>query len=107
MSNNDLRHFADKAYSNKAWEIWLAQNMNVHIYTSVKKKKGQKKLSFSEELFSTAVSQVRQPIESFFNWIIEKVGIQKASKVRSPKGLMVHIYGRFAAAMMAMAFNIF
>lgn len=99
--------FGDKAYGNKDWEIWLAQNRNVHIYTPVKKKKGQKELSPFQELYSTAVSQVRQPIESFFNWIIEKVGIQKASKVRSPEGLFVHVYGRFAAAMMAMAFDIF
>ncbi|MCP3930056.1 MAG: hypothetical protein GY705_13260 [Bacteroidetes bacterium] len=68
--------------------------------------KGQKKLSFYEDLFSTAVSQVRQPIESFFNWIIEKVAIQKASKVRSVEGLMLHLYGRFAAAMIATVFNI-
>ena len=80
----------------KDWEIWLAQNNNVHIYSPVKKKKGQEHLSFFQDLFSTAVSQVRQPIESFFNWIIEKVGLQKASKVRSSEGLFVHIYGRFA-----------
>jgi len=99
--------FGDKAYANKDWEIWLAQNNNVHIYSPVKKKKGQEHLSFFQELYSTAVSQVRQPIESFFNWIIEKVGLQKASKVRSPEGLLVHVYGRFAAAMMAMAFDVF
>ena len=99
--------FADKAYINKLFNDWIAQNNNVHIYTPVKKKKGQKKLSFYQDLYSTAVSQVRQPIESFFNWIIEKVAIQKASKVRSAQGLMVHTYGRFAAAMMAMTFDIF
>ena len=99
--------FGDKAYANKDFEAWLAQNNNVHIYTPVKKKKGQKNLSFYEDLFSTAVSQVRQPIESFFNWIIEKVDIQKAAKVRSAQGLMVHIYGRFAAAIMTTVFNIF
>ena len=40
------------------------------------------------------VSSVRQPIESFFNWLNEKTQIQKASKVRSSKGLLVHILGR-------------
>lgn len=99
--------FGDKAYKKKDWEIWLAQNNNLHIYCPVKKKKGQEKLSFFQDLFSTAVSQVRQPIESFFNWIIEKVGLQKASKVRSAEGLLVHVYGRFAAAMMAFTFDIF
>jgi len=99
--------FGDKAYANQNWERGLAENNNVHIHTPVKKKKGQKKLSFTEKLFSTAASQVRQSIESFFNWIIDKVGIQKASKVRSGEGLLVHVYGRFATAMMAMVFDIF
>ena len=99
--------FGDKAYAHKDWEIWLAQNNNLHIYTPVKKKKGQDKLSFYQDLYSTAVSSVRQPVESFFNWVIEKVGLQKASKVRSSQGLLVHVYGRFAAAMMSLAFGIF
>jgi hypothetical protein len=51
------------------------------------------------------VSSVRQPIESLFNWIQEKTGIQTASKVRSYNGLMVHIFGRLAAAMFMMVFN--
>ncbi len=51
------------------------------------------------------VSKVRQPIESLFNWIHEKTNIQKASKVRSYKGLMVHIFGRLAAAMFMLVFN--
>jgi hypothetical protein len=33
---------------------------------------------------------IRQPIESLFNWIIDKTDIQNASKVRSSKGLLVH-----------------
>jgi len=60
-----------------------------------------------DKMYSRAVSQVRQPIEAFFNWIIEKVGMQKASKVRSEKGLFVHVYGRFAAALMIMTWDIF
>jgi len=43
-----------------------------------------------------SVSRIRQPIESLFNWIQEKTDIQVASKVRSSKGLMVHIFGRLA-----------
>ncbi|MDM8569307.1 hypothetical protein QUF50_07350, partial [Thiotrichales bacterium HSG1] len=53
-----------------------------------KKKKGQKKLDFFDQLFSTSVSRVRQPIESLFNWIQEKTNIQMASKVRSAKKLL-------------------
>ncbi|PEN04973.1 transposase, partial [Longimonas halophila] len=37
--------------------------------------------------------------------IEEKTGIQAASKVRSTRGLMVHVFGRFAAAMLLLAFN--
>ena len=104
---HDRAIFSDKIYANQAFEQWLLENNNVQILTPVKKKKGQKVLEFMDKMYSKAVSQVRQPIESFFNWIIEKVGIQKASKVRSEKGLMVHVYGRFAAALMILTFDIF
>lgn len=57
------------------------------------------------DLFSTAVSKVRQPIESLFNWLIEKTDIQKASKVRSTQGLLVYVFGRIAAAYMFLIFN--
>jgi len=33
------------------------------------------------DLFSTAVSTIRQPIKSLFNWLIEITDIQRASKV--------------------------
>jgi hypothetical protein len=59
----------------------------------------------ANDLFSTAVSKVRQPIESLFNWLIEKTDIQRASKVRSTKGLMVHVFGRIAAAYIFLIFN--
>jgi hypothetical protein len=45
----------------------------------------------SNDLYSTAVSRIRQPIESLFNWLIEKTNIQRACKVRSTKGLLVHL----------------
>ena len=53
----------------------------------------------ANDLFSTAVSRIRQPIESFFNWLIEKTDIQRASKVRSENGLKVHVFGKVAAAL--------
>jgi hypothetical protein len=53
----------------------------------------------ADDLFSTAVSSVRQPIESFFNWLIEKTDIQNASKVRSTKGAILHTFGAIAAAL--------
>lgn len=47
---------------------------------------------------------MRQPIESLFNWINEKTGIERASKVRSAKGLIVHVFGKLAAAVYMLVF---
>ena len=55
----------------------------------------------ADDLWSKAVSAVRQPIESLFNWLIEKTDIQRASKVRSTKGLLVHLFGKLAAAFLS------
>ena len=59
----------------------------------------------TDRVYSKIVSGVRQPVESLFNWLEEKTGIEVASKVRSYKGLMVHVFGRLAAAMFMLAFN--
>lgn len=82
--------FADKAYP--------ASSEN-KLYVPVKKAKGQEYLDATDQLYSTEISRIRQPIESLNNWIVEKTGIQTASKVRSTKGLMVHVFGRIAAAL--------
>jgi hypothetical protein len=79
--------FADKAYLSE-------QTKCTHTYTPVKKQKGQTCLDAADSLYSTAISRIRQPIESCFNWIEEKVKIQLASKVRSYNGLLVHIFGK-------------
>lgn len=56
------------------------------------------------DLFSTSVSKVRQPIESFFNWLNEKTNIQRAMKVRSTSGLLVHTMGKIAIAFIYLIF---
>jgi hypothetical protein len=58
----------------------------------------------ANDLFSTAVSRIRQPIEALFNWLIEKTDIQRASRVRSTNGLLVHLFGRIAAAYIFLIF---
>lgn len=58
----------------------------------------------ANDLYSGAVSRIRQPIESLLNWLIEKVAIQSASKVRSTKGLIFHVCGRLAAVFIALIF---
>ncbi|HAQ20955.1 MAG TPA: transposase [Prolixibacteraceae bacterium] len=59
----------------------------------------------ASDLLTTAVSKIRQPIESLFNWLIEKTDIQRASKVRSTKGLMVNVFSRLALTYIALIFN--
>lgn len=88
--------FADKAYQKENKSILLDGSALLH--TPVKKQKGQKLLDSADRLLSSAISSIRQPIESFFNWLEEKTPIQMASKVRSYNGLMVHVFGRIAAA---------
>jgi hypothetical protein len=43
--------------------------------------------------------------QSLFSWIDEKTGIQRASKVRSYQDLVVHVFGRLAAAMLILILN--
>jgi hypothetical protein len=96
LPSNMLECYADKAYQVEANPVLLQGQ--VTLLTPVKKEKGQVFLDAADLWLSTAISQVRQPIESFFNWINEKTGIQIASKVRSYQGLMVHVFGKLAAA---------
>ena len=95
----------DKAYCDGPLKERLAEDQDLDLLTPVKKEKGQKTLSAADKLYSEAVSRLRQPIESLFNWIDEKTGIQRASKVRSYQGLLVHVFGRLAAAMLILALN--
>jgi hypothetical protein len=95
----------DEAYCDGPLKERLAEDQNLDLLTPVKKDKGQKTLPAADKLFSEAVSRIRQPIESLFNWINEKTGIQRASKVRSYQGLLVHAFGRLAAAMLILALN--
>lgn len=88
--------FADKAYACSETKSDF-ENKGMALVTPEKKKKNQK-LEQNDSLWSKFVSSTRQPIESLFNWIIEKTGIQNASKVRSTNGLMIHCYGKLAVA---------
>jgi hypothetical protein len=105
-SNISNRTFwGDKIYNDKNFFENLFQQNNSIMLTPIKAIKGQcdelkKRDKAFNDLFSTAVSKVRQPIESLFNWLIQKTDIQRASKVRSSKGLIVHIFGRISAALL-------
>lgn len=95
--------YLDKAYADELLKQAAAEKQALTLWTPVKKAKGQQYLDVFDQWLSTAVSRVRQPIESLFNWIEEKTGIQRASKVRSYRGLLVHVFGRLAAAMWLLA----
>jgi hypothetical protein len=56
------------------------------------------------ELFSTAVPEVRQPIKSFFNRLNEKTTIQRAKKVKSTKGLLLHTMGKITIVFIYLIF---
>lgn len=94
--------YADKIYSDTDFNARLELNNNTMVITPIKKQKGQQFEDAADNLYSKAVSGIRQPVESFFNWLIEKTGIQMAMKVRSVKGLLVHVWGKFAAAVCAL-----
>jgi hypothetical protein len=98
--------FGDKIYRSKPLREQLFKEQCLQLFTPVKKKKKQATdLTMFQKLFSTSVSRVRQPIESLFNWIHEKTGIENASKVRSKRGILVHTFGKLAVAMYIMAFS--
>ncbi len=94
----NMRVFADKIYNDDALEAYLREEQNVELLPIQKRNRGQMILHADDELFNTMKSQCRQPVESFFNWIHQKTGIQAASKVRSTKGLFSHVWGRLTAA---------
>jgi len=102
--------FGDKIYHDHDFFERLYVTQNAVMLTPVKAIKGQSEWEkqhdrAANDLFSKAVSKVRQPIEGWFNWLIEKTDFQRASKVRSAKGLLVHVFGKLAAAFIYLIFN--
>ena len=96
--------FGDKAFQDKKLDRALKNN-DCQLFTPVAYQEDltralRKFTQAADDLYSAAVSSIRQPIESFFNWLIEKTDIQRASKVRSLQGLLVHVFGKIASAFM-------
>ena len=79
---------------------------NLKILTPIKKARGQKELDPSQKAFSKAVSRMRQPIEALFSWVNRITSIENAGLVRSSAGLLSHIFGKFAAAMLLRVYPI-
>ncbi|WP_345375347.1 transposase, partial [Algivirga pacifica] len=96
-SMKEVNIFGDKAYLSKE-ALELCEKRQIDLLCPPKRKKGETEWERQyNEAFRTfwgkAVSRTRQTIEIFFSWLIEKVNIQNASKVRSEKGLMIHAFG--------------
>ena len=103
----DLRFmtiFADKIYDDRPHIAQLQAEQNILLLSGQRRRAYQKSLHADQKILSQYVSRRRQPIESFFNWLIERAQIQIASKVRSLKGLMVFVFGRLAAALAGLKF---
>lgn len=101
--------FGDKSYIDQTYFETRFQLNNLKMLTPIKLVKGENEVIRMRErayrdLFSTAVSSLRQPVESFFNWLNEKTDVQRASKVRSTKGLLIHVFGRITAAFIHLLF---
>ena len=95
--------FADKAYLDSAMSEQMS-DIGSQVFTPVKYPRAtpevvKQRNKAADDLFSKAVSSIRQPLEALFAWIIEKSGIQRASKVRTTAGLLTHIFAKLSAAM--------
>lgn len=93
----------DKAFLDPVFEAMLKEQQTT-LYTPIKKPKGEE-LTETQKYYNRLVSRIRQPIESFFNWLIDKTDIQRASKVRSTDALMVHCFGKLTFAFYLLVFN--
>jgi hypothetical protein len=100
--SKNINLFGDKAYADRRFKDFL-RGRQIHLRTPIKKPKN-KLLSVTEKQFNKLVSSIRQPIESFFKWLIDKTDIQRASAVRSIEGLMIHCLGKLSFALFLLAF---
>jgi hypothetical protein len=96
--------FADKAYKDEVTKAELLKRQ-IELCTPDKCQRGQEKEAAFSSSWSRFVSAMRQPIESLFNWLMQRSGIQEASKVRSTKGLLVHCYGKLTVCCFRLLFN--
>ena len=99
----DSSLIGDRAFPDPLFEALLKEQQTT-LYAPKKKPKG-KELSDTEKYYNRLVSRLRQPIESFFNWLIDKTDIQRAGTVRSTEGLMIHCFGKLTFAFYLLVFN--
>jgi hypothetical protein len=90
--------YADRLYQDGPWKAQLAAEQQLWLHTPVRRARNAPPLDATDRLYGTAVSRVRQSVETFFSWIDRVSGIQNASRVRSTAGLWVHLFGRLCVA---------
>lgn len=98
----EINLFGDKAYLDETLKADL-QNKHINLFTPIKKPK-KEKLSTQEKRYNRTISRIRQPIESFFKWLIDKTDIQRANRVRSTEGLIIHCLGKLTFALLLLNF---
>jgi hypothetical protein len=101
--------YGDKIFSDEPYFDSKDEQQNIEMLTPIKLIKGEadcirQREKAYRDLYGKAVSTIRQPVESLFNWLNEKTKIQEAQKVRSTKGLAVHVFGKMAAAFIYLIF---
>lgn len=94
--------FADKAYFHRATEAFFKEQ-GWFLLASYKRHRFEAEKDVPT-LYNRFVSAIRQPLESLFNWVIQKTNLQNASCVRSSQGLKVHCYGKLAVACLLLTF---
>lgn len=94
--------FGGKAYLDKQLTVALSRR-NIELFMPFKKPKKQC-LSPAQKLFNKTVSTYREPIESFFKWLIDKIDIQRAISVRSFDGLLIHCIDKLTFALFLLNF---
>lgn len=72
--------YLDKAYADEVLRQTSQDEQALTLLTPVKKGKGQACLDAVDQWLSTAVCRVRQPSESFFNWLEEKTGTRHSAR---------------------------
>lgn len=96
LNTRNIDVYGDKIYNDATWFREMKDKYNVSITAPVKMKKGQTRLNSADKIYNSLVSSIRQPLESFFNWLQQRTNIQSASKVRSTNGLIAFVFARLA-----------
>ena len=85
--------------SNRSSDYWEKERRDKanEFYAPVKTIKGaseeeKQRSKAADDLYSHAVSSVREPIEALFSWLNEKTNIQRACKCRSTCGLIASVF---------------